>query len=83
VLTIWQVEFFIPNTTWMDTAVRVFAWGVTGILVAMLMYGKSDKTAGRSQQVRTIGLIASVVNLLVWLGVFYWFLTHWSEFHHG
>lgn len=82
ILTIWQVEFFIPNTTWIDTAVRTFAWGVTGILVAMLMYGKSDKSGGRSPQVRMIGLIGSLINLAVWVGVFYWFLTHWSDYHH-
>jgi APA family basic amino acid/polyamine antiporter len=82
-LTIWQVEFFIPNTTWLDTAVRSFAWGITGVLVAMLMYGKSDKFGARSPQVRTIGLIASIVNLVFWVGIFYWFLTHWSDFHHA
>lgn len=82
VLTIWQVEFFIPNTTWLDTAVRVFAWGITGVLVAMLMYGKSDKSGGRSSQVRMIGLAASVINLVFWSGIFYWFLTHWTDFHH-
>jgi APA family basic amino acid/polyamine antiporter len=81
ILTIWQVEFFIPNTTWLDTAVRTFAWGITGVLVAMLMYGKSDKSGGRSPQVRNIGLIASIVNLAFWVGIFYWFLTHWSDFH--
>jgi APA family basic amino acid/polyamine antiporter len=80
-LTIWQVEFFIPNTTWIDTAVRVFAWGVTGVLVTMLMYGKSDKSGGRNLQIRNVGLIASIVNLLVWLSIFYWFLTHYAEFH--
>lgn len=80
-LTIWQVEFFIPNTTWLDTAVRVFAWGITGVLVAMLMYGKSDKSGGRSPQVRNIGLLLSVVNLAFWIGMFYWFLTHWADYH--
>lgn len=82
-LTIWQVEFFLPNTTWLDTAVRVFAWGITGVLVAVLMYGKGDKAGGRSPQVRMIGLTASVINLVVWLGIFYWFLNHWSDFHAG
>jgi basic amino acid/polyamine antiporter, APA family len=83
ILTIWQVEFFIPNTTWLDTAVRTFAWAVTGVLVAMLMYGKSDRSGGgRSSSVRTIGLAATVINLLVWVGIFYWFLTHWADFHH-
>lgn len=81
VLTILQVEFFIPNTNWIDTAVRVFAWGMTGILVAMLMYGKTDRTAGRSPQVRTIGLALSIVNLIIWGGVFYWFLYHYAELH--
>jgi APA family basic amino acid/polyamine antiporter len=78
ILTIWQVEFFIPNTTWLDTAVRVFAWGITGILVAMLMYGKGG---ARTKSARMIGLIASVVNLVFWSAVFYWFLTHWQDFH--
>lgn len=82
-LTIWQVEFFIPNTTWLDTAVRVFAWGMTGILVAFLMYGKSDKSGARSAQVKTIGLALSVVNLIIWGAVFYWFLYHYAEFHHS
>ncbi len=80
-LTIWQVEFFIPNTTWLDTAVRVFAWGITGVLVAMLMYGKSDKAGGRTSQVRNIGLALSVINLAFWIGMFYWFLTHWADYH--
>ncbi|HNU06500.1 MAG TPA: amino acid permease C-terminal domain-containing protein, partial [Pyrinomonadaceae bacterium] len=80
-LTIWQVEFFIPNTSWIDTAVRSFAWGVTGILVAMLMYGKKAAGGRRSDQVRTIGLVASVINLAFWGWVFYWFLTHYAEYH--
>jgi hypothetical protein len=80
VLTIWQVEFFIPNTTWLDTAVRTFAWAVTGILVAMMMYGRSER-GNRTATVRTAGLIATVVNLIIWIGIFYWFLTHWADFH--
>jgi APA family basic amino acid/polyamine antiporter len=80
-LTIWQVEFFIPNTTWLDTAVRSFAWGVTGVLVAMMMYGTKDKSGVRSSQVRTIGLVATVINLAFWCGMFYWFLTHWADYH--
>lgn len=81
ILTIWQVEFFIPNTTWLDTAVRTFAWATTGVLVAMLMYGSSNRSGARSSQVRMIGLVATVINLAVWVGIFYWFLTHWADFH--
>lgn len=81
VLTIWQVEFFIPNTNWLDTAVRTFAWAVTGVLVLVMMYGKSDKTAPRSPKVRSMGLALSAVNLIIWLGIFYWFLNHYADFH--
>ena len=80
-LTIWQVEFFIPNTNWLDTAVRTFAWAVTGVLVLVMMYGKSDKTAPRSPTVRSMGLALSAVNLIIWLGIFYWFLNHYADFH--
>lgn len=80
-LTIWQVEWFIPNTTWLDTAVRTFAWAITGILVVVMMYGKGDRSGARSPMVRTIGLTASVINLVIWVGVFYWFLNHWAEYH--
>lgn len=80
-LTIWQVEWFIPNTTWLDTAVRTFAWAITGVLVVVMMYGKGDRDGARSPQVRTIGFALSVINLAIWVGVFYWFLNHWAEYH--
>jgi hypothetical protein len=46
-----------------------------------LMYGKSDKTGGRSASVRNIGLIASLINLAVWAGITYWFFVHYAELH--
>ncbi|MGD9561827.1 MAG: amino acid permease [Pyrinomonadaceae bacterium] len=81
-LTIWQVLYFIPDTTWLDLAVRLFAWVVTGVLVYVLMYGKSDKTGARSASVRSAGLIASLINLAVWAGITYWFFIHYAELHH-
>ncbi|MGZ8423041.1 MAG: amino acid permease [Nitrospira sp.] len=81
ILTIWQVEFFLPNTTWLDTAVRTFAWFTTGALVAMLMYGGTDRNAARTASVRNLGLFVSLVNLALWVGLFYWFITHWGDFH--
>ena len=45
------------------------------------MYGKGDRNAARSPQVRNIGLLASVINLVLWLGVFYWFLSHYADYH--
>lgn len=80
-LTIWQVEFFLPNTTWLDTAVRSFAWITTGVLVWILMYGKSNRNGGRTDRIRNIGLVASLINLAVWIFMFYWFLTHWTDYH--
>lgn len=80
-LTIWQVLYFIPNTSWLDLAVRLFAWIVTCVLVAVLMYGKGDKTGARSASVRNIGLIASLINLAVWAGITYWFFVHYAELH--
>ena len=82
-LTIWQVLYFIPNTTWLDLAVRLFAWVVTCVLVAVLMYGKADKSGTRSANVRNIGLIGSLINLAVWAGITYWFFVHYAELHGG
>ena len=79
ILTIWQVSHLV----WIEMAVRLFAWIVTGVLVAMLMYGKSDRSGARSAQIRTIGLIASVVNLVVWGIITYWFFMHYAQLHHA
>ncbi len=79
-LTVWQVLYFIPNTNSIDLAVRLFAWIVTGVLVAMLMYGKKEHGV-RSPQVRTIGLAVSVINLLVWGAITYWYFIHYAEMH--
>jgi hypothetical protein len=59
-----------------DLGLRLFAWIVTGVLVAVLMYGKADRNKGRSEQVGKIGLVVSVVNLVVWAGIMYW---HYHE----
>jgi hypothetical protein len=71
-LTIWQVLYFIPNTNWFDLALRLFAWIITGVLIAVLMYGKSDRGGARSSQVRSVGLILSVINLIIWAVIMYW-----------
>lgn len=71
-LTIWQVLYFIPNTHGFDLWIRLFAWIVTGVLIAVLMYGKTDHGSQRSAQVRSIGLLVSVVNLIAWAVIMYW-----------
>jgi hypothetical protein len=47
----------------------------------MLMYGRTG--GGRSDSVRSKGLILSVVNLIVWAVITYWFFAHYQEFYHG
>jgi APA family basic amino acid/polyamine antiporter len=80
-LTIYQVAYLMPNTKWIDYAIRLFAWIVTGILVYMLMYGKQDKRGGRDANTQKIGLIASLINLAIWAGITYWFFAHYAELH--
>ncbi len=78
-LTVWQVSHLV----WIEMAVRLFAWGVTGVLVIVLMYGKGDRSAVRSAQTRNIGLAATGLNLAIWLGITYWFFIHYAELHTG
>jgi hypothetical protein len=65
----------------LDYGIRLFFWVVVGLLVVMLMYGKKDSSGVRSSRVRNIGLIASLINLAVWIGITYWFFVHYAELH--
>jgi APA family basic amino acid/polyamine antiporter len=76
-LTVWQVSHLV----WIEMAVRLFAWGVTGVLVIVLMYGKGDRNAARSASTRNIGLAATLINLAIWIGITYWFFVHYAELH--
>ena len=72
-LTIYQVLYLMPDTKSIDLIIRLFAWIVTGVLVALLMYGKKDDRGRvRNPQVKTIGLALSVINLLIWAAITYW-----------
>jgi APA family basic amino acid/polyamine antiporter len=77
ILTVWQVSHLV----WIEMAVRLFAWIITGVLVALLMYGKGDRSGARDAKTRSIGLIASIVNLAVWAGITYWFFVHYAQLH--
>ncbi len=76
-LTIWQVSHLV----WIEMAVRLFAWIVTGVLVGVLMYGKGNRNAVRSAQTQMIGLGLSVANLVIWAGITYWFFVHYAQLH--
>ena len=71
-LTVWQVSHLV----WIEMAVRLFAWGVTGVLVIVLMYGKGDRNAARSAKTRSLGLGLSLANLVIWIGITYWYFAH-------
>jgi APA family basic amino acid/polyamine antiporter len=75
-LTIWQVTYFLPNTNWIDLAVRVFAWAVTGIMITTLMYGKGDRSGQRSDSVRNTGFMLSILNLVIWTGITIWYFMY-------
>ncbi len=79
ILTIWQVKTYIPNAGSVDYGIRLFFWVVVGLLVVMLMYGKKDGNGGRSAQVKMVGLLVSLVNMAVWIGITYWFFAHYAE----
>jgi hypothetical protein len=47
------------------------------------MYGKSDRSAARDAKTRSLGLIASIANLVVWGIITYWFFAHYAQLHAG
>ena len=80
-LTLYQVPYLMnlkPEVIPLNIGIRLFAWIVTGVLVAVLMYGKGDRSLGRSQKVKQIGLIASLINLAIWAGITYWFFVNFA-----
>ncbi|MEJ7625022.1 MAG: amino acid permease [Pyrinomonadaceae bacterium] len=78
-LTLYQVPYLmnLPSADVpFNLAVRLFAWIVTGVLVGVLMYGKGDRNAVRSSQTRNLGLILSLANLVIWIGITYWYFQN-------
>jgi len=90
VLTVVQVHYWIDfrellklkpgqpipeDTEALNMAVRLFAWILTGILIWVLMYG-NRKGAERSDKIRRVGLIASVINLVVWALITTWYFVN-------
>ncbi|HEX8638071.1 MAG TPA: amino acid permease, partial [Pyrinomonadaceae bacterium] len=83
-LTLYQVPYLMDlksEAIPLNLGIRLFAWIVTGVLVAMLMYGKQDNRGGTDGNIQKIGLIASLANLVVWAGITYWFFVHYAELH--
>jgi uncharacterized protein with PQ loop repeat len=69
VLTLYQVPYLMnlkSEDVPFNLAIRLFAWLITGVLVGVLMYGKGDRSAGRTSQTRNVGLMLSLANLVIW-----------------
>lgn len=84
-LTIYQVPFLMnlqPEAITINLVIRLFAWLVTGVLVAVLMYGSKNRVGtGRTKQTQMTGLLLSIVNLLIWAGITYWLLAVRPDLH--
>jgi len=91
-LTVYQVLFLMPKlwelpleirdtTIALELGIRLFAWIVTGIMIAMLMYGKHDKSGEINEGTYKRGVAISLINLAIWAGITYWFFVHYAELH--
>jgi len=58
-----------------NLGIRLFAWILTTALVYVLMYGKGT-TKGRAASTKTIGLALSAVNMVIWVGITYWYFKY-------
>jgi hypothetical protein len=78
-LTLYQVSYlmnFRDDVIVLNLVIRLFAWVITGVLVAVLMYGKVARRGGRNAKTRNIGLILSLLNLAAWAGITYWYFMY-------
>jgi hypothetical protein len=60
----------------LNLGIRLFAWVITGVLVAVLMYGKGDRSGGRDPKTKSIGLALSLLNLAIWAGITFWYFKY-------
>ncbi|MEO6654991.1 MAG: amino acid permease [Pyrinomonadaceae bacterium] len=77
VLTLYQVPYLmdLKADVPFNLAIRLFAWAITGVLVGVLMYGKGDRNAVRNAKTRNMGLILSLANLAIWIGITAWYFA--------
>ena len=78
-LTLYQVPYLMnlkSDVVPFNLFIRLFAWVITGVLVGVLMYGKGDRNAGRSAKTRNMGLILSLANLVIWIGITVWYFAN-------
>jgi APA family basic amino acid/polyamine antiporter len=87
-LTIWQVlmpssslglglepDKHVADNIAVNMGIRLFAWILTSLLVYVLMYGKGAGNE-RTASTRKLGLALSGVNILLWIGITYWYFAN-------
>jgi APA family basic amino acid/polyamine antiporter len=76
-LTLYQVPYLmdLKSDIPFNLGIRLFAWCITGVLVGVLMYGKGDRNAERTAKTRNMGLMLSVANLVIWIGITVWYFA--------
>ena len=69
----------IGDSIALNLAIRLFAWGLTGALVYMLLY--SRRSSERKASTRSIGLTASAINFVIWVAItaYYFMYIHGAE----
>jgi APA family basic amino acid/polyamine antiporter len=83
-LTLYQVPYLMDlksDAIPLNLVIRLFAWIMTAVLIALLMYGKQDTRGGTDAKVQKLGLIVSLANLVFWAGITYWFFAHYAQLH--
>jgi hypothetical protein len=79
VLTLYQVPYLMDlksDVIPFNLGIRLFAWAITGVLVGVLMYGKGDRNAVRNAKTRNLGLMLSLANLAIWVGITIWYFAN-------
>ncbi|MFN3329847.1 MAG: APC family permease, partial [Pyrinomonadaceae bacterium] len=85
-LTILQFGYLSKYSTstqyFVEIGIRLFLWVMLGVMIYFMTYGRKFVTSQeRSKEIATYGLIASLVNMGVWVIVAYWFWVHYAELH--
>ena len=70
-----QPDTKVADNMAVNLGIRLFAWVLTSALVYVLMYGKAGSKE-RPASTRNIGLALSGLNILVWIGITFWYFKY-------
>lgn len=81
-LTVFQIWYFSPGSSWLEYAVRLLPG--SSLAALSICSCTANRTRARlAASVRSTGLLLSVANLIIWAAITYWFFAHYQEFYHG